>query len=106
VAVCCCNDSRSSFEQPRVLDRDDGLLRKIAQKFDLLVREGLDLLPVDINRADQRAFLEHRHDDERTSAAEVGEGHDCRVARAVRWHCSNVLDMHRPFSPDDLGMTA
>ena len=43
VAVCCCSDSRSSFEQPRVLDGDDGLGGECSDKFDLLVGKGRDL---------------------------------------------------------------
>jgi hypothetical protein len=48
-------------EQPRVLDRDDGLFREIAHQLDLLVVEGSNFLTVNDNGADQLFILEHRH---------------------------------------------
>jgi hypothetical protein len=48
-------------QQARVLDSNDGLLREIVHKLDLLVREGTDLLAVDRDNADQIIFLHHRH---------------------------------------------
>src|SRR5262249_36575059 len=39
VAVCCCNDSRSSFSNPSVLDRYCGLIRERLQKSNMLVLE-------------------------------------------------------------------
>ena len=45
VAVCCCSDSEivgalpQLVEQPRVLDRDDGLGGEVRDQFDLLVGE-------------------------------------------------------------------
>ena len=46
VAVCCCSDSRSSLEQPRVLDGDDGLGGEVLNQLDLLVGERPHLLAV------------------------------------------------------------
>src|SRR5262249_5791665 len=50
-------------EQPRVLDSDDGLGGEVRQHLDLFVSERSNLLPVDIDSADQRAILEHWHTD-------------------------------------------
>src|SRR6516164_2809758 len=39
-------------KQPRVLDGDDGLFRKMADKLDLPVREFKDLLPINADNSD------------------------------------------------------
>ena len=53
VAVCCSSDSvrssvrwRSSLEQSRILDGDDGLIGEVSDQRDLLVGER-DELPAD-----------------------------------------------------------
>ena len=61
VAVCCCRRFAQLVEQPRVLDRDDGLGGEVLNQLDLLVGERPDLLAVDGDRADQLVILEHRH---------------------------------------------
>ena len=45
------------FEQPGVLDGDDGLSGKVADQFNLLVGEGADLLAINGDRTDQLVFL-------------------------------------------------
>jgi hypothetical protein len=55
-------------EQPSVLDGDDGLACKVREQIDLLVAERADLLAIDGDSADQLVLLEHRDDDETTSA--------------------------------------
>src|SRR5262249_13929120 len=55
------------FEQPSVLDGDDGLAGEAGKQLGLLVAERADLLAVDGNSADQLVLLEHRDDDESTS---------------------------------------
>ena len=53
--------SLAQFEQPRVLDGDDGLGGEVLNQLDLLVGERADLLAVDGDRADELIVLEHRH---------------------------------------------
>src|SRR5262249_41663240 len=48
-------------EQARVLDGDDGLFRKVADKFDLLVGKGADILANEVERTDQPPLLQHRN---------------------------------------------
>src|SRR5262249_50353006 len=71
VTVCCCRDSRSSFEQAGVLDGDDGLGGEILHQRDLLVGKRPDFLPEDDDTADQYIVLEHRHAKCGTRAAEL-----------------------------------
>ena len=47
VAVCCCNNSRSSLSRRRILDGDDGLRGEVLDQLDLLFGEGPDLGAVD-----------------------------------------------------------
>ena len=84
VAVCCCSDSQIScaaqlVEQARVLDGDDGLSGEVRDQLDLLVGERTDLLAVDGDRTDQLVVLEHRHDQQGPSAAELGERRPPRI---------------------------
>src|SRR5262249_37427367 len=52
-------------EQPRVLDGDDGLLREIADKFNLLLRKWSYLLAVNADGTNQLVLLEHRNGHDR-----------------------------------------
>ena len=61
------------IEQPRILDRDDGLPGEILDQLDLLVGERPHLLPVDGDHADQRALLEHGHDEKRAGTIDQGD---------------------------------
>src|SRR5262245_66370609 len=47
------------IEQPGILNGYDSLLRKVGNKFDLLIREGTHFLTEDDYRTHQFAFLEH-----------------------------------------------
>src|SRR5262245_30838226 len=62
-------------EQPRIFYGDDGLGGKIADQFDLLVREGTNFLPKDNDCTDELAFLEHRNGDECADCAELDGSH-------------------------------
>src|SRR5262249_54621503 len=53
------------------------LAREIGEQVDLLVGERAHLLAVNGDRADQPAFLEHRHADERARARELDDGGGC-----------------------------
>src|SRR5262249_7646112 len=61
-------------EQARILDGDDGLVRKVRNYFDLLVGERPDLLTVDDNGADEVVVLEHGHANHCADAGEIGCG--------------------------------
>src|SRR5262249_52763353 len=81
-------------EQPRVLDRDDGLLCEIAYKLYLLVGERPNLLAVDRDGADQLAFLQHRNGEERAGTCKVDEGHAGRIG-VVSWLGLGIGDLNR-----------
>src|SRR6516162_9700808 len=49
------------IKQPRILDGDDRLLRKIREELDLLVRKRTRLLTKNSNDSDQLIFVQHRH---------------------------------------------
>ena len=57
VAVCCWSDSRSSLEQARVLDGDDGLRSEVSDQLNLFVGERADLLAVESDGTNQLVFL-------------------------------------------------
>jgi hypothetical protein len=59
------------LQQPVVFDGDDRLPRKIAEQRDLLVVEGVDLLPENGNRTDELVVLKHRYRDKRADARKV-----------------------------------
>ena len=81
-------------EQACVLDGDDGLRREIRDQGNLFVREGLDLLSVDDDGADQCVVLVHWHCDQRSGAAEPGRHAGSRFGRFVRGigHLSRLQD--------------
>ena len=60
VAVCCCRRFAQIvgalaqfFEKSRILDRDDGLLREVADEFDLLIGERLNFLAINGDSANK-----------------------------------------------------
>src|SRR5262249_25925783 len=63
-------------EQARVLDRNDGLGSEVRDQLDVLVGEGAYFLAIDGDGADQLALLQHRHQQQRPGAAEVGQLHE------------------------------
>jgi hypothetical protein len=80
-------------EQPRVLDGDDGLLGEVADQLDLLIGEGAHLLPVDVDVADQLAFLEHRHQQQGAGTGQLDHRDGGRVAVAVGPLRCQILDL-------------
>ena len=89
VAVCCCRirAGRQCFhatrEQPRVLDGDDGLGRKLFQQGDLFVRKASFLLPEDHDVADDTFLLDQRHGEQTAGTAEVNERAAIGFAAAI-----------------------
>ena len=67
-------------EQPDVLDGDHGLGSEARDQLDLLVAERAHLLAVHADRADQLAFLEHRHDQEGPATGELDLGDEQGIA--------------------------
>src|SRR5215831_6831929 len=66
-------------QKPGVLDRDHSLSSKIRDQLNLLVGERAYLLPIDANRANQFAFLEHWHVEKTSRATQFG----CREAKRL-----------------------
>src|SRR5262249_3836057 len=93
-------------EQASVLDGDDGLPREVRHQLNLLGSERPHLLAVDADRAEQSAFLEHRHAEHRPSAGEIGESNQPRIAFQIWRHRSDVVDLHDFLGSANLGMTA
>src|SRR5262245_6434047 len=89
-------------EQPRVLDGDDRLVSKVLQKLDLFVGECTDFLTVDAERANQFAFLEHRHDDNCAHAAHFNGGDAVRVPLGKSALLANIEDARRLLGADNL----
>src|SRR5262249_44199383 len=65
-------------EQSRVLDGDDGLGGEVLYQRDLFVGERPDFLTVDADRTDERALLEHRHQQECPRAGHLDQLHNLR----------------------------
>ena len=94
VAVCCSSASEivvraQLVEQSRVLDGDHGLGGEVRHQRDLLVGKGPHLLAKNVDSANQRAFLEHRHDDNRARAPKFGD----RLVRIFRENIDKVDDV-------------
>ena len=77
VAVCCCSDSLEIaglrlhlVEQPRILDRDDGLVGESTQQLDLARRERSGLRARDHDHANNGGIAHHR---DRKRGAEFGQ---------------------------------
>ena len=65
---------------------------KFLHQFDLLIGEGAHLLAVDAHSANQLVLLEHRHDQKRPGARELGD----RFIGAFRREVGNVDHLLRP----------
>ena len=76
------------LEQPRVLDRDLGLVGEARDQLDLSFAERTHLLAEKGDGADQLVILEQRHDEQAARAGNVGERTD--GANAVIWAWSAV----------------
>ena len=90
VAVCCWRAFPQFLQQPRVLDRDDGLACETSDQFDLLVGERSDFLPVYDDRTDQIILLEHRHAYKGTCAAKSRWRARIRIPRS-HLQCRSLL---------------
>src|SRR5262249_29754355 len=70
-------------EQPRILNRDDDLGGKILHEGDLLISERPHFLAIDDESPDDLVFLEHRHCNIRSSAAQLGRNGRSLLHRIV-----------------------
>src|SRR5262249_49705574 len=84
-------------DQPRVLDRDDGLARETGEQRDLLVGERPHLLTVDADGADQYPFPEHRHREKCSRPGTLYKGDDIRIALLISGVLIQIGNMDRPF---------
>src|SRR5262249_28952351 len=80
-------------EQPRVLDSDHRLRREILQQLDLLLGEGLNLLGIDTDSADQLILLEHWDGEQGSIAGKLGTSDHTRIALDVGLHRPNIRDV-------------
>ncbi len=71
-------------EQPRVLDRDHGLVGERLEQRDLGGREAADLVPVDPDHPDDRISPQHRHRDDRAEAAQLARRREASSPRTGR----------------------
>ena len=62
VAVCCSNDLFEFFEQPHVLDGDDGLVSEGFEQLDLRRGEGAHLGATCVQRSDEFPLLTKGND--------------------------------------------
>src|SRR5262249_39218662 len=92
-------------EQPRVLDGDDGLGGEVLHQIDLFVAEWSDLLAIDDDRADKVVLLQHRCDEQRASARQVGNGNRRWGALEVSRRRPSVAYVDDLLRPDDVGMS-
>src|SRR5258707_10932266 len=81
--------------QGGVRDGEDRLLRKVADKLNLLLTEWAHLLAVDVDGADKLIVLEHRHEDEGAGTASIGQRNERRDALDIGLLCPDVGDVNR-----------
>src|SRR5262249_31737265 len=94
------------IKQPSVLNCDDRLGGEILHQVDLLIGERQYFLAIDIDRSDQFIFLEHWDENDRTSAAEIGDRNNSRIAFEVWLPFAKVFNMYDLPCPDGLSVTA
>src|ERR1700732_725014 len=84
-------------QQPRVLDRDNRLRGEVLQQRDLLVRKRPHFLPKDIDEADNRPVLAHRHIQAGPRTAEIDQGTANWVSYTVRFVVSRIGSVDECF---------
>src|SRR5262245_53980667 len=89
-------------EQPRVLDGDDRLVRKTREQVDLFIGERPDLLPKDIDCADQLIVLEHWNGDQGPNACEFDASDRKWIAINICLLCHQVGKVHDLLGPGEL----
>src|SRR5262249_16161310 len=74
-------------EQPRILDRDHGLVGETLDQLDLLVGERSDLLPKNVDNTNQLALFEHRDREHCSKAAQFNGFDDLSKPFSVGLRC-------------------
>ena len=67
---------------------------------------GLNLLAVNVDSADQFVLLEHRDDEDRPGRPDVGKSHDRGITFKIWRLRLQVFDLHHASCRDDFGMRA
>src|SRR5512132_1483990 len=83
VAVCCCNDSRSSLSRRVFSMAMTAWLAKLVNSSICLSVKGAYLLAIDGDRADQLVILKHGHREHGASAGHFNERHHRLLAFEV-----------------------
>jgi len=71
------------IEQPRVLDSDNGLLRKVGDQFDLFVGKRAHILSEDRDGANEFVVLDHWNDEQRSDANNFDSNYDHRITLEI-----------------------
>src|SRR5262249_23896424 len=81
-------------EQPRVLNGNNGLLRKVGDQFDLFVGERANLLPEDSNGANEFVVLEHWNDEKCPYADNFHSDDDPRITLQILLFLAQIGNMY------------
>ena len=90
------------MEQARVFDGDYALSGETLQQFNLPVGERMNLLAVQRNRANQFAFSQHRHAQDRPHAAAFDSHDRERIAVEIGLRSGIIVELHSGAGFDDL----
>jgi len=82
------------------------LLCEVAEQFDLLVGERTDFMAIDGDRTNHLVFPQHRHNDERAGAAEVGQLNRGSGPFEIRGSGAHVRYLNRLLGSDRGGHLA
>src|SRR5262249_5824732 len=90
---------RAAMKQAGVCERDDRLVGEALEQLNLLFGERTDLLTVDYNRANDLAFLDHRHSDQGADARGVYSDDRQRITLKVGLARAQVRNLGRLPTP-------
>ena len=77
------------LKEADILDSNDGLIGKGLQQRDLFLSERTNLHPMNRDRADRRAFSEHRRRQQRANA----KTSPARRSSSVFWFCHQIMNV-------------
>src|SRR5262245_61034328 len=84
-------------EQPRVLDRDDGLVGEVLDQLDLLVGKGPHLLAVENDGAFDLIILDYRHSEYGADMPNFDSGNRQRIALGIASRGGDISDLDDLF---------
>src|SRR5215469_16400726 len=105
VAVCCCNDSRSSSSRRVFSMAMTAWLAKLVSNVICASVNGRTFLTIDDDHSNQFIVLEHRHSDKGPDPTEFDGFDDRRVAFGIRLCRCQVGDVDSPLSFNCLAKT-